>query len=215
MCCHYAALCVAAIMHAPTIHAIAQTDNAPPPPTALTSLHFSPAPNPAPVEPTSPTENPVGQSALNFDPEAIIAPGLPPTSERQSPLTILTELMLIRAKAAQSPPPETEIPDAIDVFSLRFQDSLSEQSLWSQPDAAANFGRWEVLPDLYLRSGRVLDVGYESLDYADLYAELGVDLTSNTGLWLRYERLRQALGSGREGEQVDADALYLQFELRF
>ena len=61
----------------------------------------------------------------------------------------------------------------------------------------------------------MFDEGYESIDYADLYAELGVDLTSNSGIWLRYERLRQALGRGRVGEQVDADALFLQFELRF
>jgi hypothetical protein len=192
-----------------------QPDDSPPP---MPSLHFTAVIDPAPVDLPALLDDPADPGELVFKPGPIINAERPAPGVQQSPLTVLADLMLLRAQSPGLEPAETDaaaLPDAADWFSLRFDDAAGGQSLWDNTDSIAGPTRWELLPDLFLRSGRVFDEGYESIDYADLYAELGVDLTSNTGISLRYERLRQALGSGREGEQVDADALYLQFELRF
>jgi len=194
--------------------AIAQESHDPVP-----SLRFAPAVAPGPI---TPADDRTSQDfvSLRFSPSPPADPE-PATDEnedtdaRNSPLQVYADLMILRA---MSPEDEQAFsPGALlGQSTLTFEDAQSDASLWGDRQAGvARINRLELLPAVYLRSGRVHDAGYESLDYADLYAELGVGLTANTGLWLRYERLRQALGSAREGEQVDADALYLQFELRF
>ncbi|MCB9838261.1 MAG: hypothetical protein H6813_02890 [Phycisphaeraceae bacterium] len=184
------------------------------------ALHFSLAHLPEPVEPAGSRSTPP-HSDLWFSPAPDSGETTPAGPDHLQPLRVLSEMMLARspesapeADAGQQPPTLLRTENG---YTLRFEDAAIASPLLRDPGefASAGSNRWELLPDVYLRSGRVHDAGYESIDYADLYAELGVDLSSNTGLWLRYERLRQALGQQREGEQVDADALYLQFELRF
>jgi hypothetical protein len=213
---------VLSIAHAATALSIAQPPTWQPveQPAPLPLLHFSLEPSPVTAE-APPSDPPPDPGALRFTPEPIIAPGQAPPDEARNPLLALIDQMLVRTREAEPSRPEETTPDPESLnipegFTLRFENELRRKSLWARSDnAQTGFNRWELLPALYLRSGRVYDAGYESIDYADLYAELGVDLTNNTGLWLRYERLRQALGQQREGEQVGADALFLQFELRF
>lgn len=192
------------------------------------TLHFTNAEAPAQVQPF-PGDLPRNATDLAFKPGAIINTAGVQLVDRPNPLAIASDLILLRLDAMEEQQDRDEQADtqaagakgdpffAPEGFSLRFEHNARADALWSRNANApgGTLNRLEVLPALYLRSGRVHDTGFESLDYADMYAELGVDLTTNTGLSLRYERLRQALGQQREGEQVDADALFLQFELRF
>jgi len=192
-----------------------------------TALHFAPGPTEATIQPL-PGDADRSPTDLLFHPGAIIDPSVDQFQARPNPLAIASELALLRIENLEQSSDDNDdgdnpsnnaggaSPFGPAGFSLRFEDGARAQALWSRPDRQSQqINRLELLPALYLRSGRVHDRGFESLDYADLYAEVGVGLSMNTGLWLRYERLRQALGQQRQGEQVDADALFLQFELRF
>jgi len=205
-----------AVLLAPPAQAIGQEAETAP---ALSStLHFSREIQPAVVElaPTFSDGLLTDDFMLRFDAESPVGIETDHGESPESSLSILAELTLLRVRSSSNEATSLDPAGSPHEVSLRFNDAQDAGTIWGDSaNTAVGIDRWEVIPDLYIRSGQVHDAGYESLDYADLYAELGVDLSSNTGIWLRYERLRQALGSSREGEQVDADALYLQFELRF